>query len=186
MILIRHSNSSPEADRDAHQWQLSPLGRQRCKLLASRLQSYDLDRLATSVEPKARQTGELTARHLGIPCEVADNLHEQQRRTAPWLDNPEAFVAAVTRIFQEPDRVVFGEESGYDCLNRFNRAIEQVLASYPGQRIGIVSHGTAMALFIAYHNQLDPIPLWRRFGMPAFVRLQLPGYRILETVNEIA
>lgn len=185
LILVRHSTSAPDPNRSAHEWGLSAHGRERCALLAARLRPYQPEVIVTSTEPKARETGTLTAHHLEIPVEVAEGLHEQARHSVPWFEDKAAFVAAVSEVFRQPEELVFGDETGAACVARFETALDGVIAAHPGGRIAVVTHGTVMTLFIAHHNDIDAVQLWQGLGMPAFVTLRQSDYGLMEVVNEI-
>jgi broad specificity phosphatase PhoE len=184
LILIRHSQSQPEPGRPASQWPLTAEGRRRCIVLADRLAVYAPDVIVTSRERKAGETGALVAARLGQPVAVADGLHEHQREHVGWLSNQE-FEQAVVAFFTRPDELVFGEETADQAGARFNAAVRDVIASYPGQNVAIVAHGTVITLFVAQHAGMAPLPFWKRLGMPAIVVLSLPDLRLLEVVERI-
>lgn len=207
LILVRHSISTQQKDRPAHEWGLTEEGQHRCQLLAQRLEVYEPDIFVTSVELKARLTGEMAAQILGKPVITSAGLHEHERHGVGWFATSEEFEAAVINFFRQPDQLVFGEETADGCLARYSAAVERVVREYGTARenieeaegdasdvgsmfgehtnIALVSHGTVMALFIAGHNGIDPVPLWRDFEMPAFVVLSRPDYKIVEIVNDV-
>jgi broad specificity phosphatase PhoE len=85
LVFIRHSQSQPDPTTPARFWTLTEEGRRRCVSLAEKLISYNLNVIITSIEPKAIETGELTAQRLGIPYRVMENLHEHERDSAPFF-----------------------------------------------------------------------------------------------------
>jgi broad specificity phosphatase PhoE len=185
LILIRHSISTQDRDRPAHEWGLTEEGRQRCKVLAERLVPYQPDVFVTSNEPKAWLTGELTATFVGKPVRMAEGLHEHARHTVGWYPQLEDFVRDVMRFFRQPGQLVFGEETADACHERYNTAVERVLAQYPGKTVALVSHGSVMALYIARRNALDPFTLWQALKTPAFVVLARPDDKIVTIVNDV-
>ena len=50
--------------------------------------------------------------------------------------------------------------------------------------VAVVTHGTVLALFLAKHNrELKGFDVWRRMGLPSFVVIEVPGYRVSEMVE---
>jgi len=74
LILVRHSISKQRADVSSHQWELTAEGRGRCEALAERLRNYEPGLIASSAEPKARQTTDLVASRLGLEASVLPEL----------------------------------------------------------------------------------------------------------------
>lgn len=185
LILVRHSVSRQDPDKPSHEWELTPEGEERCSLLAERLTNYDPHIFVTSEEAKAFETGRITAELIGTGVVAATNLHEHRRTNTPYFPRYEDFLAAVTEFFHYPNQLVLGDESADACYQRYNEAVEKVVAEYENQTVALVSHGTVMSLFIGRKNNLDPLPLWKNFGMPAFVVLSLPDFAIVEIVNDV-
>jgi len=64
--------------------------------------------------------------------------------------------------------------------------VARVLETQPTHTpVGIVAHGTVMTLLVAAANQLDPLVFWSRLGLPAYVVLDLPDYRMREIVERV-
>jgi len=187
LLLIRHSQTAPEAEKAAKTWRLTREGRRRCRSLADALTGYQLERLVTSLELKASLTGQLAAEHLNLPWQTAPNLHEQERDQVPFFPSQADFEAAVAQLFRKPSQLVFGRETANQARDRFVQAVEQVIVAAGDETsdIAIVSHGTVISLFVALHNQLDVVSFWRNLGMPAIVVLRLPSFT-LEKVIDIA
>src|SRR5437764_1217197 len=49
----------------------------------------------------------------------------------------------------------------------------------------VVTHGTVLALFVARHSKENPFQLWRRMGLPSFVVMSLPEYRLEQMVERV-
>jgi broad specificity phosphatase PhoE len=184
LIFVRHSQSQVDPERPASQWGLAEAGRERCTALADRLAGYHPDLIATSVEPKAQQTGALAAQRLGLPCETAAGLHEHLRERAGWLDQP-AFEQAVAAFFERPGMLVFGEETADQACERFEGAVRSVLAAHAGKTVAIVAHGTVITLFVARCAGVEPVSFWKRLHMPAIVVMSLPELELLEVVERV-
>ena len=186
LVFIRHSQTQPESGVAAQEWQLTAEGRRRCNPLAALLFAYNLGLIVTSTERKAIATGQLAAQKLGIPYQVADDLHEHKRETAPYFDTMEEFQAAVRALLTKPAELVFGEETGQEARERFAEAVECVMRSNPRENIGIVTHGTVLSLFVSHFIGEEIYTFWQGLGMPAIVAFSYPAMELLALVNEIA
>jgi broad specificity phosphatase PhoE len=186
LILIRHSQTRQVADVSSHQWILTDEGQARCKRLAEPLRPYALDRIITSEEPKAFRTGELVADILNIPCEKAPNLHEQRRSTAPYSPSVEVFQAQIQAAMNEPDKVLFGEETFNHARQRFSNQIDALLAQYPDQSLAIVTHGTVMSLYLAQISGEAVFPLWQSLDMPAYAVVSSAQKQITKIVTSVS
>jgi broad specificity phosphatase PhoE len=193
LILIRHSVPEIDPGIPASRWHLSGEGRLRCQELGHRLEGWDLARIITSHEPKAIETGEIVASVLGIPVNVASGLQEHARHNVrreagkkefSTVDR-EAFQAKVLGIFENPGRLVYGAETGDQAHRRFSEAITQLLEQYPHDSVGVVTHGTVMALFVSRACDLNPGRFWTRLGLPCYVVLSLPELALLEVVESV-
>jgi probable phosphoglycerate mutase len=184
LILVRHSLPEIDPGRPAAGWPLSEEGRRRSRVLARRLAGYDLAAIVASQEPKATETGRIVAETLSLPFETAPDLHEHERQHEPFFASQEAFRARVVRLLEQPEAPIFGQETGDEAGRRFAAALKAVLAAHARGNLAVVTHGTVLALFLARAAGIDAVALWRRLGLPAFVVLSLPGYEVLEVVEE--
>jgi broad specificity phosphatase PhoE len=185
LLLIRHSQPQITPDLPARQWRLSDAGRLRCQPLAARLSAYDPVAFIASAEPKAQETAQIVAAALGRPCAVAEGLHEHDRSNVPWRANTAEWEAMVAAFFERPGELVLGRETAAQARERFDRAIDGVLARHPAGNLAVVAHGTVISLFVAHHVGVAPLPLWRRLGMPAYLVLSLPDLSLIETVESV-
>lgn len=175
LVFIRHSAVAVDPAKPAREWLLSDNGRSRARQLAPQLIPYHPTRILTSEEPKARETGQIIANKLGLPWQTALNLHEHERGKEPYFASREAFETAVARFFNNPDQLVFGQETANQALKRFDTAVHHLVAIYPNDTLAIVSHGTVLTLFLAHYNQFAPIPFWQKLRLPDFKVVSLPG-----------
>lgn len=186
LILIRHSISQPDPATSAHSWQLTSAGENRITLLAERLRPYRIDKIYTSVEPKACSTGELLGNAYHMDFEIAPDLHETRRETAPFYNDIHDFQHHIQRAMAQPDEVIFGEESFAAALARFEKQISQLLAFHPHQNLGVVTHGTIMSLFIGHHTSLEPFDVWQSLDMPAYAVFSQPDCALIDLVPQLA
>lgn len=184
LILIKHAQPEIEPQVDALYWHLSAAGRASCTLLAERLAAYQPTLIISSDEWKAIETAQLVAKELGVPTEEATGLHEHDRRGAGYLSGAE-FQRNIALLFATPDTLVYGNESGTQARARFSTAVREIVATHRNANIAIVAHGTVISLFTAQANNIDDYALWRRLGLPSFVVLSLPHYKLLEVVDKI-
>ncbi len=149
-------------------------------MLALELSSRKPDRVFSSTEPKAVETGDIIARELGIRNRVVPDLHEHEgRRAGGWVSEPE-FRSRLSRFFGNPSSLVFGTETADVAHNRFTKAIDGIAARVSSRCSVVVSHGTVISLFSARAGGLDPNEVWGGLTSPGFIRMELPGFEILE------
>lgn len=184
LILVKHSSPEVVPSVPASQWHLSESGRAQCTILAERLCIHRPDVVMASSEPKAAETAQIVTDLLGLPLEMNDTLREHDRSNVPFAST-EDFDAAVARFFIEPQRLILGRETADQAHERFAAAVEAIIARYPAATVAVVTHGTVMALFVARAAAIDPFPLWRRLGTPAFIVLSLPDRQILTVVDHL-
>ena len=185
LVLVRHSLPLIDPAVDSREWRLSVEGRRRCARLADILREHDPALVVTSTEPKALETGAIVARRLRIPLESTENLHEHDRRGAPFVTSEGSFVELVADLFRRPGELVFGNETADQAYERYAAAVDGLLARYSEGNLVVVSHGTVMTLFVARRAGADPIPFWRALRLPALAVLALPGYELLQVVNRV-
>lgn len=182
LILVKHSVPQMDPNIPASRWHLSEEGRRRCVILAAKLAAHTPDCLISSTEPKAAETAEIVANALGKSWRTAEGLHEQDRRHAGFLSTEE-FEAALRRLFEHPQQLVFGQETADQAHRRFGEAVAEAAHCCGARNITIFAHGTVIALFVARAAGLDPFDLWKRLGLPAFVVMSLPNLQVLEIVE---
>jgi broad specificity phosphatase PhoE len=181
LIFVRHSVVTVEPSVPSHLWSLSDEGKSRCLRLAGLLRQLRPSLYVTSREPKAIETGRLLADAAGVLWVAADDLHEQDRQGVSHTTTEAEFQQSVVRLFQEPNRLVFGRETACQARARFAEAVTRVLGQHPSERIAIVSHGTVLTLHLCHHNpSLDAIPFWRSLTLPCAIRVSLPEFKIID------
>jgi broad specificity phosphatase PhoE len=184
LILIKHAQPEIEPEVDARYWHLSLAGRASCDLLAQRLAAYAPALIVSSDEWKAIETAQLVGQRLALPTEEAAGLHEHDRRGEGYLSGAE-FQKKIALLFAAQDARVYGNESGAQARERFSKAVRRVVAAHRNASIAIVAHGTVISLFVAQATNMDGYTLWRRLGLPSFVALSLPHYKLLEVGEKI-
>lgn len=182
LIFVRHSQVLVDTAVSANQWRLSENGRFLCHKLAHQLAPHRPTRIVTSTEPKAVETGQILAETLNLAWETAENLHEHQRDDVPFYSR-EQFEAVIAEFFARPTQLIFGQETAEQTRQRFETAVSHLLTRYPQDTLAIVTHGTALTLFLAHHNsQLDPFVFWKSLQLPDFVVVSLPNMKLQNPV----
>ncbi len=184
LILIKHARPTVDPAIPPSRWELSGEGRSSCTPLADALRKHDIKALVSSREIKAQQTAEELSRQLPVPMEVVDDLHEHERDNVPHMPTRE-FISMMALVFKQQRRRVLGRESAERARERFLRALDRVMERYPEGNIGVVSHGTVISLAVNYLTGEDAYGLWRNMGLPSYVVLELPEYRLAEVVERI-
>lgn len=185
LILVKHAMPTIEPDVPAAKWRLSDEGRRACVDLAARLAEFEPTNVVGSTEPKAAETARIVAAELSLPCEIQEGLHEQDQSGTPLLGSQE-WQVAVAKMFAAPDQLVFGCETAAAASDRFATAVADTLRHHPGAMPAIVAHGRVISLLVARTNPVDPFAFWRRLGLPSFVVLGPPDFRIVGVVESVS
>jgi broad specificity phosphatase PhoE len=186
LILIKHAAPLVDPNKSSETWRLSEKGRASCGPLAEALRSYDLSVLVASEEPKAKETAEEVGRLLNVSAETAPGLHEHDRSNVPHMRSGE-FISHVELMFRKPLERVLGRESAEEARQRFEKAVDAVMARHPSGNIGIVTHGTVIALFASDHSGNQGFALWREMGLPSFLVVSTDaGYTVEQVISHIA
>ncbi len=184
LILVRHSLPAIVPGIEAPEWRLGEEGRRRAEVLAEELRSYAPVLIATSPEPKARETAEIIASIVGAPIRETAGLAEHDRAGAAYRESGADFRRDVEAFFTERERPVFGRETAMRAYARFSRAIDQILSDTPEGNVVGVTHGRVTALFVSVRGGIDGFTLWKRLGTPSFIVLVPPDFEVVRIVEE--
>jgi broad specificity phosphatase PhoE len=169
LIFFRHSLPVIDPATPAREWRLSEEGQRRCRLLAERLADFNPQRIVSSLEPKALETAQIVAETIGLPYESVEGLHEHVRSRTGHTSQ-EAFEASVKVFFEQPDQLVFGDETADQAHARFVQSVVAIQERYPCQiPLVIVTHGTVITLFVARACGVDPFHFWKSLKLPCMV-----------------
>ncbi len=135
--------------------------------------------MVSSGEPKAVEAAEISAGRLGIVCSVYPGLHEHDRTGVPFLGDEE-FAQAARGFFENPNWLVWGNETAEEAGDRFEGAVRRLLDEREEEVVAIVAHGTVISLLVARHNDIDALGFWQRLGLPSFCVLAVPGFELQE------
>lgn len=167
-----------------NRWLLSEEGRRDSGLLAERLKEYAPEVLVSSEEPKAAGTAELVAERLGVAWIFHPGLHEHDRTGAPF-GTEEEFHRAARNFFNNPDELVWGNETALQALDRFAGAVCGILKQRHESSLAVVAHGAVNTLFLTQYRDVDAYAFWRGLGLPSFCVLSLPGFELRDVVHDI-
>lgn len=179
LVLIKHARPMVDPTSPSSQWSLSTEGIAACQPLAEALRPHGLSVLVSSTEPKAIQTAQHVAGHLSLQSHSLPGLEEHHRDSVPHLATRD-FLAGMAQVFKQPHRRILGEESADQALERFLKAMRDAEQRHPDGNLGILTHGTVIALYAAYYNDEDPYLLWRNMSLPSFLVLSAEKHEILD------
>jgi broad specificity phosphatase PhoE len=184
LLLVKHSLPEIAPGVPSAQWRLSEEGRRRCDSLSDALAAHSPARVFTSPEPKAAETAHLVGSRLGLAVQVEDGLRENDRTGFRHLPTDQ-WEAAFARFFARPHAVTIGKESADQAHARFAVAMERVLGQYHEGTTIVVAHGTVITLYVSRAAGLEPLPFWRRLGLPSFVVMSAPELTLLDVQEQV-
>lgn len=140
-LYITHPQVRIDPDVPVPKWGLSDTGRQRAELAAQSSWAQSLRRIVSSDETKAIETAEILGRPAGLPIEITDHMHENDRSATGFL-LPPAFEEAANWFFAHPSESFKGWERAVDAQARIVSAVSRVLADHdPALPVAFIGHG---------------------------------------------
>jgi broad specificity phosphatase PhoE len=182
LILMRHGPPGIEPGLPASAWHLSAEGNAAVRRFCPQLRGWGIQRVVTSEEAKARETGAIVATELGVECESAPDLHEHRRRTVPFSSRREEFEHAVADAIRNPTELRLGEETAGAAEQRFAAAVDGCCQRGSEGTLCVVAHGTVIALFAARVAGVDALELWRGLELPSALVLDRRAGRLVATL----
>jgi broad specificity phosphatase PhoE len=169
LFFIRHGETDWNVEC---RWQgqadvpLNAKGLEQAAQIAQGLRSHDLDAIYSSDLTRARQTAEILASAAGLPVFVDARLREIHLGEWEGLlvsEIDERFAKEFQRRYLHPLSVTPpGGETTRQVQERMISAIQEILASHPGEKVAVVSHGFAIAVTLA---SLQGIPIEKVRGL---------------------
>lgn len=156
--MIRHAPPLRDGGRPPAEWDLDPDGIGAILGLADALKALGLQRLVTSNEHKAVQTGSVLGDLLDLPTSSDPRLNEVHR---PPVAGSGAFTRSVWDYLAGSS--IAGWEPRQSVVERMHAAVEDALANGAS---GIVSHGTAIALFLEHLGLVRAPEFWSDLTSP--------------------
>src|SRR5262249_4015399 len=140
--LVRYL-THPQVQIDPHvpvpSWRLSGVGAARVQALITAGWLAGTTLVVSSAEQKALETAEPLAAALGIPLEIREEMHENDRSATGFLA-PVEFASVANEFFAYPNQSIRGWERAVDAQARIVREAESVLS-----RAMCFSLGTALS-----------------------------------------
>lgn len=186
LLLVKHSNSNHNPDQPPHEWGLTPEGITRAKVLINYIVPYQPKRLFASPMVKARHTAELVSEQFNnIPIIENPNLAEHSRKSNAPYTTLQAFHDNLRCFFENPNELMFGDETASQAQERFSQGITEVIQQAPpDEHVIVVAHGTVNSLFTAQHNDIDVYDLWLRLKLPSVVILDLSSFELVDVIED--
>ena len=135
--------------------------------------------LVSSTEPKAVQTATVISERLGLDLFTRDGLREHWR-SGEFLGRS-SFHSKIKAFFDNPTKVVYGQESCDELGLRIEAEVEAALSRHSTKNAILVTHGTAMTSYIVRHWQVDPFAIWKSLELPAYLGFTVPTFDIVGT-----
>ena len=154
LLLIRHAETRQDPSVPSSQWHLTERAYAACDNLAKRSRERSLNRIITSEEFKAKETGRVLAEHLNIPWNTAPNLHEHERVGVPYMEQV-VWLGQLESFFKSSDDLILENETSVQARQRFDSAVRGVLRAHPNEPLAVVAHTSVLALFVAHYNEVD-------------------------------
>jgi broad specificity phosphatase PhoE len=61
----------------------------------------------------------------------------------------------------------------------------EVASRYAEQNMVVFTHGTVLSLYVARATGLEPFTLWKRLGLPSFIVLTFPQFKLISVVEQL-
>ena len=184
LILAKHARPEVDPTVPSARWTLDADGVAGARRLAERLRPLAVQRVVTSVEPKAAETGRVVAEVLDLPYQTGHDLHEHVR-PVPGFQARDDFEANIRRLFAEPGRVVFGAESADAAAQRFGTALDALARAYRGVRLCVVAHGTVISLHLERRYGTDGFATWQTLDVPSYVVVDRRTRTVVDVVRSV-
>jgi broad specificity phosphatase PhoE len=179
LILVRHASPQIEPSQPSAEWNLSAEGQSAARGLSRRLSVYSPRAIFSGPEPKQIQTAEELGGVLSLTVTIHADFAEHRRRSTSFSGR-EQFEDAIRHLFAEPDRIVYGDESGDMAYARFSDGVARILDRQGEGAALVVSGGTAISLFVARRAGLEAFPFWKSLKTPTAIVMDRTTWAIDE------
>lgn len=169
LYVVRHAHTIYTPDEINRT--LSEKGYKDAKIVQTLLADEKIDTYISSPYRRAWET---------IVRDTSNAVMDERLRERQVAADPvENFQEAMDRLWSQEEYQFPGGESNKSARARGVDAFQDILASYPGKRVAIGTHGNLMVLTMGhYDNQFDYI-FWRQLPMPAIWKLTFDGQQYL-------
>ncbi len=158
LTLIRHGNTIAVHGDYLHA-PLTALGRQQAELTGQYLAHEELDGFYASPLRRAQETAEIIGRHISKTAETKNGIQEVERFEVSLLA-----IAEIASIF-DPIEDYLDKHAGktlhWPIQGRVSRAILEIVAAHPDQRIVVVAHAGVVSSVLAWMFPEQRLKWWR-------------------------
>lgn len=147
IIFVRHCDTLKDPNKNASFWELSDAGKEQATNLAKNNLLQKAELIYASNEIKTSLSITPLAQKLNLNILINEDLGEV-RRGDKFLSKEE-FELEKNKQLEDLNYPAFGGETGNDALERFEKAINQIILENKEKTIIIVSHGTILNLYFA-------------------------------------
>ncbi|MEH2082100.1 MAG: histidine phosphatase family protein [Nostoc sp.] len=77
----------------------------------------------------------------------------------------------IAAFFASPNKLVIGQETVTQALQRFQKALENIIAQTSNGNVVIVLHGIIITLFTTNFNGKEPFQFWQKLELPMVIIL---------------
>ena len=131
------------------EWCLSDQGRERAAQFGKLPSLQSVDKIVSSGEKKAIETATIISAVIGIPIEVCEKTHENDRSATGFL-KPTEFENVADAFFSSPKKSIRGWETAVHAQSRIVAETIKVLDEESQGDILMVGHGAVGTLLYCY------------------------------------
>lgn len=154
--LVRYL-THPEVQIDPHvpvqSWRLSTVGAARVQALITAGWLAGTTLVVSSAEQKALETAQSLSAALGVPLEIRQEMHENDRSATGFL-SPVEFESVANDFFAYPNQSIRGWERAIDAQARIVREAEAVLSRQHEGDLLFVGHGAVGTLLLCHYSNV--------------------------------
>jgi broad specificity phosphatase PhoE len=89
-----------------------------------------------------------------------------------------AFVQTIQAAMNQPQQLLYGEETFETACIRFTEAVNRIVATSQDETVALVSHGTILSLYIGSIVGKHPFDVWKMLHMPCYLVFSLPDMKV--------
>jgi len=159
MKFLRHFQTQVEPEKPASKWRLSEEGKQNSQRFVEN-NSFDVEKVYTSTEPKAIKTAEKIAKKADTEIVKTDLLCEVDRSDQGFVEDHESYIELVE------DYLTGGSEAKWESQKEVRQRFRNFIRKAEENSIA-VTHGMFLSLNIP---EEDKVEYWKQLGFGEVVR----------------
>ncbi len=183
LYFVRHAQPDYRTGIDST-FPLSEEGRQDRLQAQAILHAVPLTAAVSSPYRRSLDTILPIVEEHGLPLETDERLRERDK--GPQFYGKTNKTAFFRRLWAEPDFCDEGGETFLSCQRRNVSAVREILSRYPGGRVLIGTHGTALSTILQAYDPSFTVDSFFRIidEMPYVIRLDFEG-EIIQGMEEL-